>query len=450
MLGSALIDYSCGIIIGRQSKSEAATLPHETKALRNRASRIALAVSIGANLTILGVVKYSEFFRSTTSGLLASFDVRPEFISTPLSIALPLGVSFYTFQSMSYTIDVYRDRLSPCRRLTDFLCYISMFPQLVAGPIVRYADVCEDLQRSRRFDISEFSAGLERFIMGLSKKVIIANTLAIPADAIFDAQTSVAPAVAWFGVFCYSMQIYYDFSGYSDMAIGLGRIFGFRFPENFNYPYTAQSIQEFWRRWHMSLSTWFREYLYIPLGGNRHSKGRTAFNLFAVFALCGLWHGASLNFIAWGIFHGAFLSFERTSIFKTIARLGRVARHFYCLFVVMIGWVLFRCEDLAHVGRFLGSLFGLEKTSKVTFEQLSYFSDSYIQLTVVLSIALAGPYLINRLKNLSVWLLAKKSPGQLHHVFMDLGLAVYMVCIALFSFMSISSQTHNPFIYFRF
>ena len=301
---------------------------------RHRRRQWLLTIAVAANLGMLVYFKYLNFLLVTLGrvGLGLSWE----------HVVLPLGISFFIFQAMSYTIDVYRGDVPPARDPVAFACYITMFPQLVAGPIVRYLDVANQL-RCRTISAEKMASGIRRFIIGLAKKVLVANQMAILADQSFAlSSTEISFGAAWMGTLAYTLQIYFDFSGYSDMAIGLGRMFGFEFLENFNYPYIARSVQDFWRRWHISLSTWFRDYLYIPLGGNRGSVAGTCFNLLAVFALCGFWHGASVNFLLWGLFHGVFLMLER--ICRGHFRAPRLLGHVYTLVVVMFGWVLFRAE----------------------------------------------------------------------------------------------------------
>ena len=289
------------------------------------------------------VFKYADFLVGNLNALLGPLRLAP--LSLP-GIALPIGISFFTFQALSYVIDVYRREVPVQRNPFDLGLYIALFPQLIAGPIVRYHDVARQLVE-RVVTRQGFAYGVERFVVGLGKKVLIANTLAVQADLIFaiPADQLTAP-VAWFGLVCYTLQIYFDFSGYSDMAIGLGYMFGFRFLENFSHPYVAQSITEFWRRWHISLSTWFRDYLYVPLGGNRGSALRTYRNLVLVFFLCGLWHGASWSFVVWGLLHGFLLVIERMGLGRLMARWPRALRHAWTLFFVMIAWVFFRADSL--------------------------------------------------------------------------------------------------------
>ncbi len=341
MLFATVVNYICGLVI-------AAAGPN-----RRRASA-GLAVSVVASLGLLAFFKYFTFAQENVNRLLTLFGSE----SLPiLRIALPIGISFYIFHNISYTVDVYRGVAPPVRSLRDFACFIALFPQLVAGPILRYNVVAGQLVE-RTHTLDKFSAGTALFILGFAKKILLANAIAPMADAAFAAE---APGMfdAWLGVTAYAFQIYFDFSGYSDMAIGLGRMVGFEFPRNFDAPYRSESITEFWRRWHISLSTFLRDYLYIPLGGNRVSRRRNYFNLTVVMLLGGLWHGANWTYVAWGAFHGVMLAFERMlgkrSFYAVLPRPLRVGATFV---LVLISWVLFRSDTLSEAGRYLGAMFG--------------------------------------------------------------------------------------------
>ena len=299
----------------------ALTLERTTNA---RGTRWVLALAVVLNLLLLGILKYASFVIRTVGMVVMIPPVATDFVS---AVRLPIGISFYTFQAMSYVIDVYRREVSAERNLLNTALYISFFPQLIAGPIVRYSEIAYQFV-NRRVTTAEFAYGIQRFILGMSKKVLLANPLAITADYVFSLRPEVLSfGMAWLGVICYTLQIYFDFSGYSDMAIGLAHMFGFRFPENFNYPYISQSVREFWRRWHITLSNWFRDYLFIPLGGSRCSTARTYFNLLVVFALCGLWHGPSWTFVLWGLFHGTFMVLERIALDRWLTASWSVVRH---------------------------------------------------------------------------------------------------------------------------
>jgi alginate O-acetyltransferase complex protein AlgI len=408
-------------------------------------SRWVLTLGVVINLGILVSYKYSNFIVDNINAALnyfniASIDLDP--------VHLPLGISFFTFQAISYLIDIYRKEISSQTSVIKLGLYISLFPQLIAGPIVRYKTIIAEID-SRRTSPKMFVEGAERFIYGLAKKMLIANPLGYAVDVIFDLPLSELPThVVWIGIMFYALQIYFDFSGYSDMAIGLGRMFGFRFLENFNYPYSAQSLQEFWRRWHISLSSWFRDYLYIPLGGNRLSEVRTYANLFIVFVLCGLWHGASWNFLIWGLFHGAILSTERAGLSRLIERLWVPVRHLYLIFVVLVSWVFFRAETLPDAITYLTSMFSMN-FGDVPFEFLDALNIEVI-FALVFGLVLSTPVYRK-------WFLSDvdQDNGTVSDVINLQKSIPYVRCalvsVLLFlSAMSLASTTHNPFIYFRF
>lgn len=341
MMFSTILDYVCGGIIGAPAASQ-------------RARRVALIAAICGDLGLLAFFKYYTFTADNLNRLLGVMGSG----SLPLlHVALPIGISFYTFESLSYTIDVYRGVVKPARTFSDVSCFVSLFPHLVAGPIVRYNILAEQIAH-RDHTLEKFNCGLALFILGFAKKILLANPMGNVADAVFPA-ASPLPLDAWVGVIAYAFQIYFDFSGYSDMAIGLGRMFGFIIPKNFASPYRAESITDFWRRWHISLSTWLRDYLYLPLGGNRRGPRRTYLNLALVMLLGGLWHGANWTFVVWGAYHGALLAFERwrgkMTAYQFLPRPARVAMTFV---LVLFSWVLFRSPSLPHALRYLGAMFG--------------------------------------------------------------------------------------------
>jgi alginate O-acetyltransferase complex protein AlgI len=347
LLGSTMVDYLCGFVIaGARARGD------------DRRARIGLAVSICTNLGLLGFFKYFNFGVENLNALVLATGLDALRLDLAFRVTLPLGISFYTFQSMSYTWDVYRGRAAVVRSFIDFACYVSMFPQLVAGPIIRFSEVADQLQ-SRTHTVTKFARGVAFFSVGLSKKVLLANPCGKIADLAFDAG-SLHVIDAWYGVTAYAFQIYFDFSGYSDMAIGLGLMLGFVFPKNFDSPYISQSITEFWRRWHISLSTWLRDYLYVPLGGNRKGPLRTYANLAIVMLLGGLWHGAAWNFVVWGGLHGAMLAFERMQG-RTAPwwRLPAGARITATFVFVLVTWVFFRSPDLPSALRYLGFMTGM-------------------------------------------------------------------------------------------
>lgn len=418
------------------------------RALEGRsAKRVALAVAVAGDLALLGWFKYAGF-------AVRSIDLVPG-VSIPVpEVALPLGISFYTFQAMSYVVDVYRGGAAPARSFLDFGCYLTMFPQLVAGPIVRWTDVALRL-RERHVGLSRTASGLRRFLVGLAKKALVANTVADLADAVWaqaGAGRTVPASLAWLALLCYSLQIYYDFSGYSDMAIGIGRMFGFDFPENFLHPYGSRSVREFWRRWHVSLSSWFRDYLYIPLGGSRCGTVRACFNGLVVFALCGLWHGASPVFLAWGLWHGLFLTVERLAAGRrcrggdsgTSARGGgawrTVAAHVYVVSVFGAGWLLFRSEGVADLGVMLRSLAGAGPVAPETAVLWLHVHPKLL-LAVALGTVFSVPVLPALRARLGQWL----------HP--DLRWVVESAAAAAMGFVSLAflvGGTYNPFLYFRF
>ncbi len=347
LLGASWLFYAWGeplyvaLMLGVTAFNYAAAIHIEERA--GRARKAALAAAVAANLTSLAVFKYATFAATSVNAALA-----PLHLGVPVPhIALPLGVSFFTFHALSYIIDVYRGRFAANRRFSEVALYIALFPQLIAGPIVRYKSIARRLAH-RRHSLGRASAGLRIFIVGLAQKLLIADLIAPVADAVFDRARHPGLGEAWLGAAAYTLQIYFDFAGYSTMAVGLGLIFGFSLPRNFRRPYASASITEFWRRWHISLSTWFRDYLYIPLGGNRGAPWTVWRNLIVVFLLCGLWHGASWTFVLWGAWHGGFLVLERAGLGKVLRGLPRPVGWLYALVAVMFGWVLFRGADLAN------------------------------------------------------------------------------------------------------
>lgn len=390
-------------------------------------------VAIAFNLLLLGYFKYANFLVENLNHFL------PQKI-TLAKVHLPIGISFFTFHAISYLIDIYRGKCKAQRNFYELALYIAFFPQLVAGPIVRY-NFIEKYLHNRSCNVFFAAYGIRRFIIGLGKKIIIANPLGELADAIFSSPLSeVNQGLAWVGITCYTLQIYFDFSGYSDMALGLARIFGFKFPENFNYPYTSRSIKEFWRRWHISLSAWFRDYVYIPLGGNRVSISRQYFNLILVFFLCGLWHGASWNFVIWGAFHGFFLVFERLKIGeKFLEFLPKFLQNFYAISVVMIGWVFFRSPDLTHSLSFLETMFFGSDVAAVSSQSLRLLQSHFIWMSFGLALIGFSP----AVKNFSLKLMRQ---NRSMIVISDL----FLVFVMLLCVLRISASTHNPFIYFQF
>lgn len=357
-------------------------------------------------------------------------------------IALPIGISFYTFQAISYIIDVYRGEIKPQNDLYKLALYICLFPQLIAGPIIKYHDI-EDQIDNRKSDFDKFNIGVKRFIIGLAKKMLVANTLGLVADKIFSqAPDTFSHGIAWLGAVAYSLQLFFDFSGYSDMAIGLGLIFGFKFMENFNYPYISRSISEFWRRWHISLSTWFKHYVYIPLGGNKVSKIITTRNLAFVFLLTGIWHGASWIFVVWGIWNGLFIIFEKLINLKGLQEkynniFSRFVQHIYCILAFVIGWVIFRSESLSYALKYIGNMFGFINTlpENITYT-LGYYIDLYEIIIFAIAILCCTPIFKNIL--------------EYKNTFVKIAVNTFLLAIFILSVSAIAANTYNPFIYFRF
>ncbi len=425
MLASIVLNYTLGFLVadGKQSRS----------------SRVWIVLAIVFNLSLLAFYKYANFAVENLNLLFANFGVAKLTIER---VPLPIGISFYTFHGLSYVIDVFRKRCAVQRDPLIVALYISLFPQLIAGPIVRYVDVKDEL-KSRRTDVETFGSGVRLFVIGLAKKMIIANAVARPADAIFGLPSDeLTGPVAWLGVVCYGLQIYFDFSAYSDMALGLGRMFGIHFHPNFNYPYISQSITEFWRRWHISLSTWFRDYLYIPLGGNRVSSARVYLNLMIVFFLCGLWHGASWNFVFWGMYHGFLLILERFKLSAWLEKLPRPLRHAYVLLLVLIGWVPFRADTFTSTVDFFGAMLGFAQPALHALPVSAYL-DPEIMIAIMLGIVGSTPILHTIATRLRTLPDSMTRFAEAFEVMSVMGTFVYCT-------MLIAAGSYSPFIYFRF
>ena len=418
MILSIVLNYFCGRDI-------------EANADNPKKAKLSLVFALTANILILGFFKYYGFLLDTVNSFLTTdipYRVLP----------LPIGISFYTFQAISYVIDIYRKDAKPQKNILYFALYISMFPQLIAGPIVRYADIEEQL-KMRKVTLRKLGQGSMYFIIGLAKKVIIANSTGAVFEEVAAMSTgSLSVLTAWVGVFSYAFQIYFDFSGYSDMAIGLGKMFGFEFQENFNYPYTAGSVQEFWHRWHISLSSWFRDYVYIPLGGNRVSKSRHIFNLMVVWFLTGLWHGAAWNFVAWGLYYGIILIIEKYILSPVLDKLPSVVRHIYSIVLVVIGWVLFFSPSLGGAARYLGMMFGAGAHGVADRESL-YLLTTNLVLWIILIIG-STPLTDVRYQHM---LRQKKWNTTLLNGIVYA--VLFILCIAY-----LVTETYNPFLYFRF
>jgi alginate O-acetyltransferase complex protein AlgI len=429
MIVSILFNYRMGLFIAGANTG--------------RLRKIILGISIAVNLSILLYFKYLGFAARIINFLLSGAGI-PVFAVK--EIWLPLGISFYTFQSVSYLIDVYKDPKLLQRNILDLGLFITFFPQLIAGPIVRYHDINEQIS-ARTHNISLFSEGVERFITGLAKKVLLANTFAEVADIIFAmSPQSIAAYYLWMAILSYTLQIYYDFSGYSDMAIGLGKMFGFNFLENFNYPYMSKSITEFWKRWHISLSRWFKDYVYIPLGGNRKGKGRTILNLYIVFFITGLWHGASFSFILWGLGHGTLMFIERMfggKVNNAIKNklIKNILAHCYTISSVVLLWVFFRLELRESVA-FVSNLFRFGAVSVSANPELGLYIDTRYYLLFIAGIVFSFPWWRK------LGFLAGNKPGP-DGIFQILKYGISL-CLLILSICSLASNAYNPFIYFRF
>ncbi|MBR3076518.1 MAG: MBOAT family protein [Oscillospiraceae bacterium] len=412
LLGVALVNYLAGLWFRG----------------RRQGNRVVLILTLILNLGALAAFKYLDFFAGTLNDVFG--------FGLPLpGLALPIGISFFTFQGLSYAIDTYRDPDSGTRNFLEALLYLSFFPQLIAGPIVKYHDVAQQI-RSRSTTAEDSALGLRRFLVGLSKKLLLADILALAVDEIYGQAAVSDVRLSALAMICYCLQIYFDFSGYSDMAIGMGRMFGFRFHENFNYPYCASSIREFWRRWHISLSSWFKEYVYIPLGGNRRGQARTCWNLLLVFFLTGLWHGANWTFVAWGLWHGFWSILERTTPLKKIS--GKAVGHAYTLLIVAMGFALFRADDFSQALRIIGGLFtgwGLDRNGTLLLR--AAMTPKVWAALAVGCVAAPGLH-----KPLAAKLEQSTAARTLS----------YAACLLLFGLccLRLASATFNPFIYFRF
>lgn len=420
MLFTILHNYIFAILIGSRKKKN-----------DMKAAKMLLAASVVLNIGVLAFFKYSDFFIANLDNVLG--------LSVPLlKIALPIGISFYTFQAMSYTIDVYRGDAEVQFNPISFGAYVMLFPQLIAGPIVRYKTIAYELDY-RKDEYKTFCGGIKTFTAGLAKKVLIANNVGMLWDTVSGLpQSEMTVLTSWLGIVAFSLQIYFDFSGYSDMAIGLGRMFGFEFNINFNYPYISQSVTEFWRRWHISLGTWFREYLYIPLGGNRVEKWKVYRNIFIVWFCTGFWHGAGWNFIIWGLYFGVLLIVEKSFMLKALEKAPRFLRHVYLLLIVIISWVFFSVEDMGQCVQYLADMFFLSGIPLV--------NDRAIYLLYTNSVIIAAAILCSTslFKNMSLKL-EKRSIGVYTAAALAACLFVWFTSTA-----SLVSNSYNPFLYFRF
>lgn len=418
-----------------------------SKNINTHYARIYLIIGIIINLGFLGVFKYANFITENINFLLRSTGF--SFSITNPGIILPIGISFYTFQALSYIIDVYKQKAPVQKRLVNLALYISLFPQLIAGPIVRYNDIAEQLTK-RLNNRANFVSGIERFVLGLAKKVLIANQFALIADTAFGiAPQNLSTFVAWGGILAYSIQIYFDFSGYSDMAIGLGRMFGFHYFENFNFPYIAKSIREFWQRWHISLTNWFRDYLYIPLGGNRKGNIKTYVNLLIVFFITGIWHGASWNFIVWGMLHGLFMLLERLGFSKFLSKLWTPLQHLYTLFIVMMAWVLFRAENFQHAWGYYKAMF-VHKSMDLNNDVLDMFFNNVFYFLLIIAV-LSSTTIWIKIYNATYKIFSASTLQKniLNACWSGMTL-VFIIVVMVLSTISLVTNSYNPFIYFRF
>ncbi len=419
ILFSTVLDYCMGQVVAVNREKG------------NKKGAIAgVTISAIVNLSLLGFFKYAGFFLQIIHTVTG--------ISVPeVHIALPIGISFYTFQTMSYTIDIYRGDAKVQKDFVSFGAYVSLFPQLIAGPIIRYKDIDTQL-RKRKENVSDFSNGILRFMTGLGKKVLIANQVGeLWKEIAATPASQLTTAMAWLGVLAFTLQIYFDFSGYSDMAIGLGAMFGFSFPENFHYPYESKSITEFWRRWHISLGTWFREYVYIPLGGNRVGKSRQFFNIAVVWLLTGLWHGAYLNFVLWGVFYGVLLVIEKSLWKPLLSKLPRIMQHMYTMIFVMIGWAIFSWQDMADGVSYFKAMFfdGAGMIDRKTFYYLA--SDG-----ILLVVGMIGS--LSVVKRMVQRILPDNT------VLREIGNLIFVIIIFITCVAMLVNSSYNPFLYFRF
>lgn len=410
MIFSIFLDYSCGLIIHYNRE-------------RPLFCKLGLCLSLLGNIGLLCFFKYSNFFIENINSALSSNIAL-------LNLALPIGISFYTFQTMSYTIDLFKGKISVQKNLINFAAYVTMFPQLIAGPIVTYAHVEKELTK-REISLERFGKGSIRFIEGLGKKVLLANTIGMLWETIRTTPLAeLSTLSAWLGVIAFGLQLYFDFSGYSDMAIGLGHMLGFSFPENFNYPYISQSVTEFWRRWHITLGSWFREYVYIPLGGNRVPRPRFYANIFVVWFLTGFWHGAGWHFIVWGLFFAFLMVLERFFLLDWLSESPRFIRHFYLILMVLISWVFFSQDNLTHAISYLNIMFG---AGTHLFDTSTWYLLSNYWVTLILAFLFSTP-LMKQFKS--------RFPESVHYIF--------YVLVLVISTAYLVDATFNPFLYFRF
>jgi len=433
MLVSIISNYFVGLLIHKsQTSSHYSNLP-----------KIWITTGIVINISLLGVFKYANFICDNINAVLSIVNI-PTIDLEP--VHLPLGISFFTFQAISYIVDVYKKEVPAQKNIFNLALYISLFPQLIAGPIVRYHDIASQIIK-RTHSIDKFASGVRRFIMGLAKKMLIANSVGVIADSVFElGGDELTLPLAWIGIIAYSLQIFFDFSGYSDMAIGLGKMFGFHFLENFNYPYISTSLREFWRRWHISLSTWFRDYVYIALGGSRRSPVRVYINLLIVFILTGIWHGASWNFLIWGLFHGLFLATEHAGFSKVLKKVWRPITHLYLLLVVVVGWVIFRSDTIPQALSYMKSMVSVSNLHTSTYRYslvLSYETLSALIIGIIICTPIF-PKLKSHLEK------TFENNTMKMFLFVYFPQTAILVALLIISSSKIAASTYNPFLYFRF
>lgn len=432
LLGSIVINYIAGLQI--------------QKHLNSKSGYWWLFAGVSINILLLGVFKYANFIIDNINSLFSEFSLP---LIPDTNIILPIGISFYTFHSLSYLVDIYRGKTRAQKNIFDLSLYIAMFSQLIAGPIIRYADVWKQL-RGRTHTWAKFSSGIERFVIGLGKKVLLANTFAYVADELFNGNVADLNApTAWLGILCYTFQIYCDFAGYSDMAIGLGRMFGFEFKENFNFPYIARSVKEFWRRWHISLSTFFRDYVYIPLGGSRVKVSRIYLNLLIVFFLTGFWHGASWSFVVWGLFHGLFMVIERLGFEKLLGKMWKPLANLYTLLVVIFAWVLFRADTLGQALDYWAGMFDFIGSDVQTALFMSYLNT---ELFAAFIIAIAGSFgLFEYGRKVIEKIVASEHMGaKVFENTINVVSALFYAAVLIVCSLYLIAGSYNPFIYYRF
>ena len=434
MLFSTVFDYTNGRLIEYfQNKN------------RPGKAKVVLVIDLVGNLGILGFFKYADFVIGNINSITGAG-------LTLLHIALPIGISFYTFQTMSYTIDVYRKVVPAQHNIVAFATYVTLFPQLIAGPIVQYKTVAAELS-DRKVTLTDFSEGAFRFTIGLAKKVLLANQIGSLWDTISQLH-QMSAATAWLGAIAYSFQIYFDFSGYSDMAIGLGKMFGFHFLENFNFPYMSKTITEFWRRWHISLSSWFREYVYIPLGGNRKGMGRQLFNIMVVWILTGLWHGANWNFVLWGVYYGILLMIEKLFLLKWLKKAPAWIGHIYSMFLVVIGWTIFAQTDMSQLGRYLKTMFGIGAHGGADADFFYFLSTNAVLLILLVVCSIDHRFWLRKVckksvasenaENDNIYQWCEQSRGVTY------AKPVIMIVLLVVSFAFLVGDSYNPFLYFQF